>query len=396
MVREYSPFTPGIPVAPESFAGKADEVESLMASCRAAKAGRFERTFVLGERGIGKSSLCNLVRQLADRKLDMLAVHVLLGGTKTVEEMCRRVIEATAKISADRPWYDRLTGKLGDRIKQVGLYGVSISFEPSRRDMEHIANNFPLELAGLLDTIGHDRKGLLLVLDDINGLAESPKFANWLKSFVDTVATRGTPLPLHLVLCGLPDRRDALVASQPSLNRVFQLLHTELIADRDAERFFVDAFGSVGVKIDPDALRLLVDYAGGYPALLQEIGDATFKAASTDRVTVSHALGGAVDAAIIVGDKYLDRNILQAMRSEKYQSILTKLAREWQKEEFTRKEVSAILTDSEVKAFDNFVRKMKQLNVIDSPTQGTYRFRHRLHRLYFALKAGMPAGSREG
>ena len=44
----------------------------------------------------------------------------------------------------------------------------------------------------------------MLVLDDINGLARSDEFANWLKSFVDTVATAKKPLPLFLLLVGLP------------------------------------------------------------------------------------------------------------------------------------------------------------------------------------------------
>jgi len=61
----------------------------------------------------------------------------------------------------------------------------------------------------------------LLIFDDINGLASSAQFANWFKSLVDELATSSKPLPLSLALVGLSERRQQLIAVQPSLDRVF-------------------------------------------------------------------------------------------------------------------------------------------------------------------------------
>ena len=58
----------------------------------------------------------------------------------------------------------------------------------------------------------------MIILDDLNGLAESHEFANWLKSLVDEIATSGQRLPFLLVLVGLPERRiDRTFAFEPFL-----------------------------------------------------------------------------------------------------------------------------------------------------------------------------------
>ncbi|MFM9958808.1 MAG: ATP-binding protein [Phycisphaerales bacterium] len=388
MKRDYSPFTPGIPTTPEQFRGKAEEVKALFEASRAAaKGGRFERTFLIGDRGIGKSSLCAVVRELADRELSMLTAHVFLGGASTVEEMCRRVFDRLASESVKRPWHDKLKALLGKHIKQVGLFGVSVGFQASAEDLRGIAEHFHTELGGLLERLRGEREGMLLILDDINGLAEQRSFAQWLKSFVDTVALMKPTLPLHLVLSGTGDRRDALLAHQPSLDRVFTIRRTGLIQNSDATQFLTDTFARAGVTVEPKALSFMVGYAAGYPALLQEIGDAVFRFDSDDRVDLSEAKRGTIEAAKVVGEKYLNQGVLSAIRSGQYRAILGKLASRWDKQQFERSEIDKLLSDEEQRSFDKFVHRMRELGVLDSTEAGTYRFVNPLHRIYYWHRA---------
>lgn len=172
MQKEYSPFTPGIPVPTESFAGKRDEVEQLVESCKAAQTGRFERTYVIGERGIGKSSLCNFMRRVADEHLGMLTAHVFLGGASSLEEMVRRVFEEIAKASTGRPWYEKIVTIMKSHLRGVGLFGVNVQFQASSEVLSALAASLPDELEALAKQLQGDRRGILLVLDDINGLAD--------------------------------------------------------------------------------------------------------------------------------------------------------------------------------------------------------------------------------
>lgn len=388
MQRDYSPFTPGIPTPPDRFRGKVEEVKALMQACRAtAEGGRFERTFVIGERGIGKSSLCGMVCELADREQRMLTAHVFLGGATSVEELCRRVFDRLAGESVKRAWHQKLKDLLGKHLKQVGLFGVSVGFQASTEDLKGIAEHLHTELAALLDRLKDERRGMLLILDDINGLAEQKHFAQWLKSFVDTAALMKPALPLHLVLSGTPDRRDALLSHQPSLDRVFTVRRTGLIATDDAKTFLSETFQSAGVTIEPTALSFMVGYAAGYPALLQEIGDAVFRVDSDNRVDLAEAKRGTIEAAKVVGEKYLNERVLSAIKSPHYKSILGKLASRWDKQQFERSEIDKLLTTEEQGSFDRFIHRMRELQVLDSSEAGTYRFVSPLHRIYYWHRA---------
>ena len=51
-----------------------------------------------------------------------------------------------------------------------------------------MVEHFQRVLRSLVSRLPDGKRGLLLILDDINGLAESEEFANWLKSLVDEIA----------------------------------------------------------------------------------------------------------------------------------------------------------------------------------------------------------------
>jgi hypothetical protein len=103
------------------------------------------------------------------------------------------------------------------------------------------------------------------------------------------------------------------------------------------------------------------------------------------------ALYGIFTAAEVVGKKYLDPKVYRAIRSERYRSILRKLGETWDfSGSFKKKEVEAKLTQSEKKVFHNFLRKMRELGVIESDLEsgrGAYRFVNDLYPVYLMLES---------
>ncbi len=239
---ESSPFTPGQPVPIEFFVGRVNEIEYLRSMVRTAVKGRFKIGFVTGERGIGKSSLVSFVRHLSEREDQIAGSHVFLGGAKDVPDMIRRTLDRLLKENIDKPWYSKLRDFFGRHIGEVGLFGISVELRLSDADLKTLAHEFVPTLRHLLQKLKGERKAFLLILDDINGLANSEEFANWLKSTVDEIATGVGSLSLCLIVVGLEEKRKSLLSLQPSLDRVFDLIQIRPWSDHETAQFFVDTF----------------------------------------------------------------------------------------------------------------------------------------------------------
>ncbi|RLC12744.1 MAG: hypothetical protein DRH43_00765 [Deltaproteobacteria bacterium] len=398
MPKDYSPFTPGQPVPVEFFVGRLSEIEKLKQKSAITVKGKLQVAFLTGERGIGKSSLASFVRFIAEREQDVLSLHTFLGGVSSLEEMARRVFDRLLKESIGKSWENKVKGFFGNHIKQVGLFGISVEFGAPERDLRRIVHDFAPALRNLIEQLRDQKKAILLVLDDINGLASSIEFANWLKSLVDEIATARQPLPLFLLLVGLEERRQSLVSLQPSLARVFDVVEIQTWSKGETEEFFQRAFSQVGVSVKQEALSLLSRFAGGLPVLAHEIGDATFKVDKDDKIDEKDAVNGVIAAADIVGRKHLEPKVYQAIRSERYRSILRKIATMPFDIRFKRSDLPARLNAEEKKVLDNFLRRMRKLDVIRPDPdggRGAYRFGNHLHYLYFWLEALRAKETRE-
>src|SRR5690349_10636247 len=62
---KINPFAPNSPVNPGTFVGRLDEIDRLETSLIQTKAGRPVSFMITGERGIGKSSLLNYIKYVA-------------------------------------------------------------------------------------------------------------------------------------------------------------------------------------------------------------------------------------------------------------------------------------------------------------------------------------------
>ena len=386
-----SPFTPGMPAPVEFFIGRLGEVELLKTKVASSEHGRLEIGFLIGERGIGKSSLASFVRYLSEREHRMLGLHTFLGGVNSLEEMVRRVFDRLLKESIESPWHEKVKKFFGNHIREVGLFGISVEFGAPQQDLMRMVHDFAPALRNLVESLGDEKRGILLILDDINGLAKSAAFANWLKSLVDEIATSQKPLPLCLLLVGLEERRQQLIGIQPSLARVFELVEIRPWSSDETRNFYNNAFAQARMEVEEPALAMLSRIAGGLPMLAHEIGDVAFNLDTDGRIDISDAAKAVFGAAEIVGRKYLQPQVFNAIRSKRYRGILRKLAGQEFMFEFERRKMMERLSTDEVRVFDNFLRRINKLGVVIKDPErgvGAYRFTNLLHYLYFVMEAG--------
>jgi hypothetical protein len=386
--KEKSPFYPGSPVPVELFVGRADEIQNLISYIKNSTFGKQENIFLIGTRGIGKSSLASFLRSYAATELNMVGIHVFLGRITTLDEMVRYIFERLLKETREQSWFKKISSFFGKNIKQVGLFGISVSFSPPPDELQKIVANFPEALSNILSKITEEKSGLLIALDDINGLASKIDFANWYKSFVDEVATHYPKFPVIIMLNGLPENRDSLADLQPSLMRIFRPVEIDKLNDKEVEQFIIKAFDSAGIKVSQEGKDIMVKYSSGLPLLMHEIGDATFWVDTDGNIDEEDAIDGVFNAAEKVGEKYLDPKVYRAIRSDRYISILRKLGEDKIPWNFQKKESESRLTEDEKKVFHNFLRKMRELGVIEMERErGSYRFVNEIYPIYIWMES---------
>ncbi len=388
--KEKSPFTPGSPVPVELFVGRSNQIRELIRYVKQTSSGKQENIFLIGDRGIGKSSLASFLRYWVATQMNMLGVHVFLGRTSTLEQMVRHIFEQLLKETKVQTWFNDIAGLFGKYIKEIGLFGISVSFSPPEEDLKELVRKFPEALYNFLGKIKKQKAGLFIALDDINGLAEQKEFADWYKSFVDEVATHYKDFPVFTMLIGLPEKRDCLSSLQPSLMRIFRIVEIEKLSDSEVEQFISQAFTQANIKIEPVAIDLMVRYTSGLPLLMHEIGDATFWLDNDGLINNDDASHGILIAAEKVGEKYLDPKVYRAIKSTRYRSILRKLGEEPISRNFLRRNLESKLDENEKKVFNNFLRKMRNLGVIELDVErgsGAYRFINEIYPIYIWMES---------
>ena len=390
IITKESPFSPGRPVQPEYFVARTKELDRLERALKQTASGRNENIFITGQRGIGKSSLAGLIRHHAEKEHGFIGAHCYLGGVRTLEEMTGTIFERLFLECADKRVFDKLKNIFDKYISEVRLFGVGIEFTKDTSKLRGLLDNFLPAMRNIYGEVkANDKNGLVLILDDLNGISDVPQFSQFLKSFVDTLATSGKPLPLLLILVGSPERRNDMLKHQPSVARIFDIVELSLMCEDESQDFFQEMFKKQTITIAEKALSLMVKLSGGYPMLLHEVGDAVFWQDTDNHISESDARQGIMEAARIVGRKYIDTKISKVLRSETYSSILWQMGKKLPVgATFRRQELLKAVGEKEKKNLDNFLNRIKKLGLIDdAEVRGEYTFVNPLYHLYLWFEA---------
>lgn len=113
-----------------------------------------------------------------------------------------------------------------------------------------------------------------------------------------------------------------MIQRHKPVDRIFDVIHVDAMSDSEMDEFFTSAFKSVGISVEPGAPVLFRVFSAGLPKIMQMLGDSAYwidRDANIDREDVGQA---AFATAEDVGRKFVDQQVFNALRSEKYQAIL--------------------------------------------------------------------------
>ncbi|MFB3893516.1 MAG: ATP-binding protein [Phycisphaerae bacterium] len=387
MSKERSPFSPGEPVQTEFFVGRDDQVKLVNRALMQAANRKPQYVFITGERGIGKSSLAALAKELAEKEYGMVGAHASLGGADSLGEACRRLYQALVTQLPDKGLYEKAKEVFSKFIDKIDLFGLGVEFRRDDASRKAMAESFiPMLFRANQAFQEAGKKGMLLIADDLNGVVRDPQFAHFLKSTVDQIAVGPQrDFPWVLMLVGVEERMEDMRAQQPSVVRIFQYIDLPPLEKRLARDFFAKTFQSVNHTCDDEAMELMASAAGGFPVVWHEIGDAVFWKDDDMRISVADAQAGIQVAAEAVGRKYL-RPFYEELKNPAYPRILDYIAT-LQDARVSRSDALGNLPQDDEKYFDYFVQKMKKMRVLRQLAAGEYQFTSPLYWMYIVLQA---------
>jgi hypothetical protein len=335
-----SPFYPGQPVPTELFTGRQKEIDRIERALIQTKHGKMQVLFISGEYGIGKSSLANYSKFIAERNYNLLGIHVFLGNSNSIEALVQKTVETVLREQIyNEKILEKIKNFLSKYIGKQELFGFSINFEALKNDIFDISRGFLPFLMNLYDRLREDNiNGLLLIFDEINGITKNPEFAHFIKTIVDENSTSSNPLPLTLILCGTEERCKELVERHQPIERIFDIIDIKSMNETEMKEFFMKAFNSVDIKINEDALNLICNYSSGLPKIMHIIGDNIFWIDKDKIVDLNDAKKGIILAAEEIGRRFVDVQVLKAIHSKDYNSILNKIVQK-PKKSFSKKEI---------------------------------------------------------
>ena len=311
-----NPFSPGSDIVPEVWAGRSEQLSDWRDIVRPRRiVGLPERgRTILGEPGLGKSSLVRRIAQIAAAHGDWVTPQLRIpSGADPLKLVAEAVLKLAESAGLSSKPANEIAAALA-RVQAVAAAGVSLS-------LQHASGPDPYRaLTELLVEIGraairHGDVVALIHIDEVQNITDEHALSQLLIALGDAltheieVEVPGgnrvlRSLPIAVYLTGLPDFEDMTGARKgATFARRFKTTTLTAIDEEElaeALQGFVLAGWSVStpdggiarIRMEPAAAAAIVDLCRGEPFLFQLAGEQAWYAAPDAVITRDQVLSG--------------------------------------------------------------------------------------------------------
>lgn len=288
MSKPSNPFNPNSIVTPTLFAGRKQQVLNVLKKLSDVREGQHASFILHGERGIGKTALAKLIRHTSSSKNSKLfnlnfatSYYSVEKGQslKTVMESSLNNITEVLPDSSIKKLRDRLGGLFKQGKFAFGAFGMNVNLDvkKTKEGKQFFKDQVVSSLTNLIQSsVGNDKNdkfdGLLIVIDEIHNIQDLEGAGQIFRSIISTldVSEKGF---FSFLLIGYSDSIDKFFKGDPSARRSFDLLHLDVMPDKEAKELLTKGFNEIkGLKYNESGLDKHITVAGGYPHSLQILG----------------------------------------------------------------------------------------------------------------------------
>lgn len=395
-----NPFVPNYPVGPGMFAGRVEMIQSIEQHLLQTRAGIPTNFMIIGERGIGKSSLLSYAKHMAQgettltgEKFNFLVLEADVSAETNQIDFVKRLklnLENNLeKSEAIRSFID----DAWDFLQRIEFGSVSLK-EKEAMDESQLIDQLAYSLekterrlcreekaAGLLN-VKFD--GILILIDEADNASDSLNLGSLLKLLAERLQKIGST---HIMfgIAGLDELGDVLYKSHPSSLRIFDQIRLDKLNGNEMNEVISRAldlalhYNKIQAKITEEARLTLLDYSEGYPHFIQQFGYSAFAMDRDNNIEGSDVTMGAhgPNGAIAkIGERYYKGEYERITREseKKILRIMADLPGDW----VSKRRIQAKYRGSS-STFNSATNALVNSGIVVSHQikKGNYKLRHK-------------------
>ena len=392
---KINPFKPNSPSRPGMFVGRINEIEKLEASLIQTRANQSVSFLLTGERGIGKTSLLNLIKYFAEgdievrnQKLNFLVVETditkdtsRLGLIKKIELALNRKLSQTEKAR-------KAFSEIWNFVKMFEVAGVKYNTNDAQ-EYELLFEEFSYSIADTLNRITNPKEtsfdakydGILILIDEADSANDNLDLGAFVKLITERLQKEGSER-LMFGIAGLPKVKEVLIKSHPSSLRIFEEIELDRLNNEEIKEVISKVLingqelNGFEIKIDEKAESLLISFSEGFPHFIHQYGYCAFELSDGKLISEQNVILGAFGkkgALEIIGNKYYKDDYYNKLQVDSYRQVLNIMAESmdgW----VTKAQIKAKFKGNEI-TLKNAITALRSRNIILSKvgTKGTYR-----------------------
>ncbi|HMJ01951.1 MAG TPA: ATP-binding protein [Conexibacter sp.] len=296
-----NPYTPGAGTQPRALAGREPELAAFDTLVRRLHNGLPERSIVLcGLRGMGKTVLLREMAARARAQDWRVSFIEARQATDLRDTFTAAALDQLAGLSIAeraRAAFQRAIG-IVQAIRATVAPELRVDADPAA--LLTVGRSLEADLGVLLSRIGELAQaqgvGLVFFVDELQELG--PEGLAAVCAAMHRVGQE--ELPVALVGAGLPSLPGQLSDAKSYAERLFAYPQIGLLDETAARQAIVEpprkVLGAEAPVLDDDAVDRMLDFAGGYPMLLQAIGKRAWDLADEGRIRLRDVIAAEASA----------------------------------------------------------------------------------------------------